>query len=322
LAITSSNWFLAWIAIEINLIRFIPVITRAKTNQETEACIKYFLAQAVGSALMLLSRMSFWSTRIIYFWWFPILTISLLLKLGAVPCHFWFPSVMTSLSWTNALLLATWQKLAPLALLSFPLIGLKSSESLFALVAGLNALVGGLLGINQSHIRTLLAYSSITHIGWIISALCISNPFLTIVYFSLYIVVITPIFIFLHNFSISRSTQLLNLITSSKFSLLAFSVLLISLAGLPPLTGFLPKWLLISSLIYIGKIVVIPLLLGSYINLYFYLNLTFNRMLSFRTVRPLINYIPTKFPVLILPATSILGVIPLFIYAMTILHKS
>jgi NADH:ubiquinone oxidoreductase subunit 2 (subunit N) len=91
---------------------------------------------------------------------------------------------------------------------------------------------------------------------------------------------------------------------------------------LPPLTGFLPKWLLITSLINTNNIVIIPLLLGSYINLYFYLNLVFNGIASFRIINPVIRPTPLKYPILILPATRILGIIPLFTYAMTLLHKS
>jgi len=322
LALTRSNWFIAWIAIEVNLLRFIPVIAQFKLNQETEACVKYFLAQALGSALILLSRISAWTVSLTQTWWIPILIMALLLKLGAAPCHFWYPSVITSISWPNALLLSTWQKLAPLALLSYPIIHHRSVTSIMAIVARLNALIGGILGISQSHLRTLLAYSSITHIGWIFGALCLNNPHLSITYFLLYSLIIAPIFIILHNLNLTRPNQFPTLLIVSKFSLLSLIILLLSLAGLPPLTGFLPKWLIISALIPSIKIVVLPLLIGSFINLYFYLNLVFRGISSILNMDS--KYQPTypELPLLILPATATLGTIPIFIYAMTLLNKS
>ena len=177
MAVTRSNWLLAWIAIEINLLRFVPIISSNKSNQETEACVKYFLAQAIGSALIILARISLLTITRITMWWNRILILSLLLKLGAAPCHYWFPIVITSLPWPQALLLTTWQKLAPLSLLCFSCLTLNPfSKTLITISAILNALLGGIMGINQSHIRTLLAYSSITHIGWIISTIQINNP--------------------------------------------------------------------------------------------------------------------------------------------------
>lgn len=306
---------------EINLIRFIPLINRTKSNQETEASVKYFLAQAIGSALILLSRISLWTVTSFYYFWGVILISAILIKLGAAPFHFWYPSVITSLSWLTALLLTTWQKLAPLTLLRYAAWPQSIRFNLIASCAALNAIIGGVLGINQSHIRTLLAYSSITHIGWIISALLINNPNLTLTYFIIYTLIITPIFILLNSLSTRTPTQLIKLTSLSAGVSGALILLLLSLGGLPPLTGFLPKWLLIIALSSSNILVIIPLLLGRYINLYFYLSLAFNMLTSIPD-----KLCPTRKiqkPMLwALPGTSLLGLIPLITYAMTLLDKS
>lgn len=322
LTLTSTNWLLAWIAIEINLLRFIPLISNKKSNQETEASIKYFLAQALGSALIILSRISLWTLSWYTQWWTRVLTLSLLLKLGAAPCHFWFPGVITSLAWPQALLLTTWQKLAPLGLVCFSSFSWnRTSNTLISLSIITNALIGGIIGINQTHLRTLLAYSSITHIGWVISAIQINNPNLSITYFLFYIIITLPIFLILHLLSISRHSQFLKLITSTKLIPFSFILLLLSLGGLPPLTGFLPKWLIISSLISINHLTLLILLLGSYLNLYFYLNLTFNTLssISYLNLTPQIN-LSSNTALLLLPASSALGLIIIFPYAMTLLN--
>lgn len=324
IALARSNWLIAWVSIEINLLRFIPIICRQNNNQESEGAIKYFLAQALGSAVILLSSIYLWSTFLPATIIQGILIISLLLKLGAAPCHFWFPSVITSISWTNCLILVTWQKLAPLALLSYTLCPSYKLQSLFACVAGLNAILGGCLGLNQTHIRTILAYSSITHIGWIISALSINIPNLRIIYLLIYSLIVLPIFMILNHNSVHSSQQFSSLTLYSKYSLVALAIILISLAGLPPLTGFLPKWLIISYLISYNQTIIFLLLIGSYLNLYFYLNLVFSLISS--SVTNIQTAQTTKSRrlkfILLAPGTSLLGIIPIIIYALTLLYKS
>nr|QUJ10055.1 NADH dehydrogenase subunit 2 [Tubifex tubifex] len=316
MAILSSNWFLAWIAMEINLISFIPLMNMTKSNQEAEASVKYFLAQAIGSALMLLSSMSLWSMPSMNTLWPLLLIMSMLIKLGAAPLHFWYPSVMTSLSWSGALLLTTWQKLAPLALLSYAAWPQPSNSHILAMCAALNAMIGGILGMNQSHIRTLLAYSSITHMGWMMGALLVMTPHLTMTYFSLYVVIVSPMFILLNSLSVNTSAQVMKMTSLSLASSSMLILLLLSLGGLPPLTGFLPKWLLIMALMSSNSLTIIPLLLGSYMNLYFYLNLAFN-MITTSTTPTVHPQKPNNSLLLALPGTSLLGLIMVATYAMT-----
>jgi len=89
---------------------FIPLLTSSHVNQEAEAAIKYFMAQALGRGLLLLGALSLLSSPhlplspLLYN---SLLIIGLLLKLGLPPCHFWFPSVISSISWPICLILAT-----------------------------------------------------------------------------------------------------------------------------------------------------------------------------------------------------------------------
>jgi len=191
IALSRTNWLFLWIAIEINILRFIPIITSSKSNQETEATIKYFIAQALGSRIILITRLAQWSTH--SFQLSNIILISaIILKLGMAPFHFWFPPVMTSLSWISCTILATWQKLAPLIILAFLLN--ECAPFYIMTIAIINALLGGIIGINQSHLRTIIAYSSITHIGWISRILFIIKPLITITYYIIYCFIIIPLF--------------------------------------------------------------------------------------------------------------------------------
>lgn len=293
-----------------------------KSNQDTERAVKYFLAQALGSAVILYFSISLWG-NITRNWCLRILSLGLFLKLGAAPCHFWLPAVITSLTWINCLILATWQKLAPLALLTYPL-SRWGANHFIPIVASLNAIVGGIIGINQTHIRTILAYSSITHMGWIIGAFITGSNKRPLLYFVLYSIVISPLFIALNHYNIFsiNQTSLLSLNSKTLLSLICF--LLISLGGLPPLTGFLPKWLVILSISKFNWLLTLILLLGSFINLYFYLNLTFGTLISNLTPSISLKVKKRKHSLILLflSGTRVLGLLPIIFYAMTLFYQS
>lgn len=145
----------------------------------------------------------------------------------------------------------------------------------FIVVGTLGALVGGVGGINQTHLRPLLAYSSIGHIGWIAARIA-SSQFTSIFYLSTYIVI---------SAAIMMSATITNtfLIKSSKKSFhtsiyFILALLLLSLSGIPPLTGFVPKVIVIIRLKSI--VVVIVLIIGSLINLYYYLNFILTMLIT------------------------------------------
>jgi len=275
IALSSSNWIFLWAAIELNILRFIPLLINSKKFQETEAAVKYFLAQALGSRIILIRRISIWFyISIPRDFLIIILVISIILKLGIVPCHLWYPSVITSVSWTSCLILSTWQKLAPLIILSFILT--PSFTKLIIVVARANALMGGIIGINQTRLRSIIAYSSITHIGWITRLLSIYKPIITTTYFAIYSIIIAPIFIIFQSKSINISTNIRKVILQSPYLQIVIPILILSLAGLPPLTGFIPKWITIYSLSHINSILTIILIIGAIINTYYYINIIFN----------------------------------------------
>nr|QGZ09984.1 NADH dehydrogenase subunit 2 [Eisenia nordenskioldi pallida] len=296
MALSSANWILLWAAMELNLLSFIPILLQTKSHQEVEGAVKYFLAQALGSALLLVSSTSMWMPFSSALNYLPLLlTTSLLLKLGSVPCHFWYPSVMASISWASCLILSTWQKLAPISILAFLLSQKNMLFIMFA--AGLSALLGGLMGMNQSQLRTIMAYSSIGHIGWMLSLISILKPAASITYFTVYVALITPLFMYMNYFNIQHISHM-NISSSWNLTLcLLMLMLLMSLGGLPPLTGFMPKFMAIILLMESTKILALLLILGSLMNLFFYLNIVITSMFltpSLKIQFPMNNSVPTK----------------------------
>lgn len=309
IALSSRNWIFLWISIEINMLRFIPIITNSKKNQETEAAIKYFIAQALGSRIILISSLVQWSRSPINFLNY-LLIASILLKLGIAPIHFWFPSVITSLSWISCIILATWQKLAPLIILR---LFIQINISFTLIISSMNALLGGIIGINQSHLRTIMAYSSITHMGWITSILYIKAPLITITYYVIYCLITIPLFIILNTLSQINNKQFNKLNIISPSIQLILPIILLSLSGIPPLTGFIPKWLTIYSISFDTPITLILLILGAIINMYFYINILFNSLLSINFNNTTLMHTTPTPKLTIIIATTSLFILPLLV---------
>jgi len=219
------------------------MLLRNDTTSKNEAIIKYFCIQTLGRGILFISGLilflDFQGIRIMF-------VLSLSLKLGIFPGHFWVPSVIRSINLVPIAIILTWQK-APL----FALLCLSRLTSFILVLGGLSALVGSLIGNNSSNIRRILGASSITHTGWTVVGV-ISGSFW--VYFFLYCVVFIIIIY-----------QIITLNIFAYFTLL-------SLSGLPPFIMFVGKWNVISSriLLYGGKVLILPIL-GSFLRLIFYL---------------------------------------------------
>nr|ASS30627.1 NADH dehydrogenase subunit 2 [Coenobita rugosus] len=266
LSISSCSWFGAWVGLELNLLSFIPLMVVKNNQYSTEAALKYFLIQSLGSSLVVFSA----SFMLVY----PetssvILFCALVLKLGGAPFHFWFPQVMGGLFWPQAMILMSIQKIAPLFLLCY-LASMSMMEIYFLVVSMLSAAIGAVGGINQTSLRKVLAFSSINHIGWMISSILVSEATMGI-YFLFYSLISLSIVVLFHYKQAFHFNHLLTYNFTIGAKMLVFFSLL-SLGGLPPFTGFVPKWLVIQELASVGNFVLLVVLLGSaLVTLYFYL---------------------------------------------------
>nr|DBA44238.1 TPA_asm: NADH dehydrogenase subunit 2 [Symmetromphalus regularis] len=293
-SLSASHWLGVWAGLEINLIAFIPLMVYRGTVLETESAIKYFIFQAVGSAMIMFSSLLSFGTNFV---WdlsssgmslligkgIVILMLGLLLKLGAFPLHFWFPGVSAGLSWLSNLLLFTWQKLAPLFLL-FSVFCLWNSSFVSVMIMVLasgSSIIGGVGGINQTQLRALLAYSSIAHMGWMIFCCCLSESSMKI-YFLIYFFITFCIFLGMWQSEMNLIFQAFSSFLGKNLMLRFFIIiLLLSLGGIPPLLGFVPKWVVLSLASSTDMVfILIFLILGSLMSLFYYLSLMFSAFFS------------------------------------------
>nr|YP_010725866.1 NADH dehydrogenase subunit 2 [Nihonogomphus semanticus]WDY83468.1 NADH dehydrogenase subunit 2 [Nihonogomphus semanticus] len=286
ISISSSTWIGTWMGLEMNLLSFIPLMSKNKTPYENESSMKYFLVQAIASILFLLSillasMMDFDYTEYMNY----LMSSALLMKMGAAPFHFWFPGVMEGLNWMNCLILMTWQKIAPFIILSYKL----NMSMFFIAIIILCVSVGSIGGLNQISLRKLMAYSSISHLGWMISAMLISTNY-WIMYFIIYVLLNTAVTYIFNNQSLFQLSQTYynNSNTMIKFSMF---ISMLSLGGLPPFLGFLPKWIVIQNMVTSNYILlVLIMVMTTLITLYFYLRVMFGAFMFMNQDTPWPNY--------------------------------
>nr|YP_010946973.1 NADH dehydrogenase subunit 2 [Symplocodes ridleyi]WGO57730.1 NADH dehydrogenase subunit 2 [Symplocodes ridleyi] len=292
ITISSNSWLNAWMGLEINLLSFIPLMTSQENIYTTEASLKYFLIQALASTILLFAIMSKTMIENMFSMspssLLTLLATPLFLKSGVAPFHWWFPSVMEGLSWLNCLILLTIQKISPLILISY----LIKTSAFMTMIILSSVIIGALGGFNQTSIRKILTYSSINHMGWLILAMLLGENF-WLTYFTFYtlltmsiISIISPFQVSFINqtFSINNNNQVIKYFIFSSF---------LSLGGLPPFLGFIPKWVIIQTMANNYSFWMITIMvLASLITLYYYLRIAYSAflILNMEPAWNLLNY--------------------------------
>nr|YP_010294715.1 NADH dehydrogenase subunit 2 [Pectocera sp.]ULQ68867.1 NADH dehydrogenase subunit 2 [Pectocera sp.] len=281
ISISSYSWLGMWLGLEINLLSIIPLMQNAKSILSAEAAVKYFIVQAIASTIILMSiilmmmKINLTTNISSQTTFLMAMNSSLLTKMGMAPFHFWFPEVMEGLDWMNCLLILTWQKIAPMILLMYNMkfIMFTSMIILIAMV------ISGVMAMNQVSLRKILAYSSINHMGWMISTMMIMET-VWMYYFLIYSVIsinLVMIFKTLKTFFINQLYQAMNLNIMTK---MFFMMNFLSLSGIPPFLGFLPKWLTIQVMVQ-NKMILLPtiMIIFTLVMVFIYLRITLSSLL-------------------------------------------
>nr|AAL15983.1 NADH dehydrogenase subunit 2 [Natrix maura]AAW63001.1 NADH dehydrogenase subunit 2 [Natrix maura] len=276
---STTHWLMTWACLEINTLSMTPVIAKPNHPRATEAATKYYLTQTIASTAMLFSatmnalNTSNWEMHLTSKPATTIITLALLMKMAAAPFHFWLPEVSQGTSTMTTLTILTWQKIAPLIILLNT--NNQTSTTLILSCATLSITIGGLGGLNQTQLRKLMAFSSIAHTGWILATLP-TAPNISLLTFTLYIMTTIPIFLTINITSSSTMKDIGTTWPTSPTTMLLLSMTILSLGGLPPTTGFMPKWLILNKMISTNMTIEATLMaLTSLLSLYVYMRLMY-----------------------------------------------
>jgi NADH-quinone oxidoreductase subunit N len=208
-------------------------------------------------------------------------------KVGLIPFHMWVPDIYPGAPTPVSMFLSVASKAAAFAamtrvfMLAFPdVVGWIDWSSLLAGLSALTILGGNLLALPQRNAKRLLAYSSVTQAGYIIIGLLAANAYSLqgLLYYSMLYV-----FSNLGAFAVvsvveaqtgnSDFSAIAGLGRRSPFLAAVMTVCLLSLAGIPPLAGFVGKFYLFAGAVEAGYLWLTFLgLIMSMVSAYYYLN--------------------------------------------------
>nr|YP_009643716.1 NADH dehydrogenase subunit 2 [Labriocimbex sinicus]AYC21401.1 NADH dehydrogenase subunit 2 [Labriocimbex sinicus] len=268
--INSTSWISAWMGMEINLMSFIPLMMmKNKVMKSANLMMTYFMMQASSSCLLMFMVMMFkMETMFVKLnMTNTLIQLSLLMKMGAAPFHWWTPKIIKSMNWKNCFILMTWQKLAPIMLISLTMTSWLIYYSII-----LSTIIGAIMGLNQTSMKLIMAYSSINHISWMMISLFM-NMNVFIFYFFIYMISILIISLMMNNMNINYLNQLFKNNNNNMFNKMNVMLMMLSMGGIPPMIGFLPKFkilmLMMKNQLILESMI---LIFFSLITLTYYLN--------------------------------------------------
>nr|QHB77535.1 NADH dehydrogenase subunit 2 [Hylomyscus stella] len=285
ITMSSYNLLLMWVGLELSLLAIVPILINKKNPRSTEAATKYFVTQATASMIILLAIIL--NYKQLGTWTFQQQTnnlilmmtlMSLSMKLGLAPFHHWLPEVTQGIELHTGLILLTWQKIAPLSILLQIYNMLNPTTTLT--MAILSIFIGAWGGLNQTQMRKIMAYSSIAHMGWMLAIISF-NPSLTLLNLIIYIMMTIPMFMVMMLNSSTTMNSISLLWNKTPMMISMMSIILLSLGGLPPLTGFLPKWMIITELLNNNCLILTTMMaMMALLNLFFYTRLIYSTSLT------------------------------------------
>nr|YP_010454099.1 NADH dehydrogenase subunit 2 [Heteroteuthis hawaiiensis]QXJ42089.1 NADH dehydrogenase subunit 2 [Heteroteuthis hawaiiensis] len=279
LSLSSSHWLTMWMGLELNLMGFLPLMNIKGKMLEAEASMKYFIIQSMSSSMLIFTSIMIYSFNMSWYSMFnnnimnTMMLLTLILKLGGAPMHFWLPSITKQMTWMILFLILTWQKLAPLFMLSL----MNSNIMTIMIISMMTTLMGSIMALNQTNLQMIITYSSISHLGWMLTMIML-NSSLTLFYFINYVFISIPL---MHMISSKMGNYMFMFTQKNNTNNMFIVSLILSLAGMPPLLGFMSKLTILIPLIKMKLFMLtMVMLLGTLLSLYFYLNMSLMLMIK------------------------------------------
>ena len=181
-------------------------------------------------------------------WGKILVTLGIIVKLAGAPMHMWVPDVYEGAIIMVVGMLSTLGKLGMLmALLHVgPVIEILGVSGVMSIV------YGGVGALNQTKVKRLLAYIGVSHVGYVLLGLSVQTEegmMGVIVYLWVYVMMMVGVITVVRVHGREGVRDYVGLWVENRVLSLTMGVLWLSLAGMPPLLGFVGKWWVIVSLV-------------------------------------------------------------------------
>lgn len=309
--VSSANLMTLYMGLELqSLSLYVLAAMRRDNIRSSEAGLKYFVLGALSSGLFLygasliygysgttqfseiLSNLSQMGAQEVPFGvliGLVFILSALAFKISAAPFHMWTPDVYEGAPTSITALFATAPKVAAILLIArlvYDGFGAISADwrQVLVVLSLISMFWGAFAGIGQTNIKRLMAYSSISHMGYALLGLAAGTPEgleATLVYMAVYVTMNIGTFAFILSMRrddqpVSDIASLSMLSKSAPLYAFALLVLIFSMAGVPPMLGFFTKFFVLKAVVDAGMTwLAIAGVLASVIGAFYYLRLVF-----------------------------------------------
>ncbi|MGV3695840.1 NADH-quinone oxidoreductase subunit N [Flavobacterium sp.] len=339
--VSFGNLAMFFLGIEVlSISLYVLAASRRLDLKSNEAGMKYFLLGSFASGFILFGiclvygATGYFDMTEIYDLsqgvglpiWFPIgitlIVIGMLFKIAAAPFHFWAPDVYEGSPSMTTATMSTLAKVVAMATLYKLLSGLTTLspkvELLIVIISILSMTVGNIMALRQKNVKRMLAFSGISHAGFMVMALLsLSTAASTLLYYTAAYALagIASFAVIIYVTKEKDNEDIINFNGLGKTNPLLAAILtasLLSMAGIPIFSGFFAKFMLFADTIKAGYlVVVIAAVINSIISVGYY----FKLILAMYTkesseAKPAVPFVYTAVAVLAILLNIIIGVFP------------
>ncbi|WP_303903821.1 NADH-quinone oxidoreductase subunit NuoN [Thiohalomonas denitrificans] len=303
--ISAHSMLTVYLGLELmSLSLYAMVALQRNSATASEAAMKYFILGAMASAMLLYGMSMLYGatgtldlgelgarvqgagpSSLVLVFGLVFLIVGIAFKLGAVPFHMWVPDVYHGAPTAVTLFVSSAPKLAAFAMLMRLLVdglpGLHGHwQDMLILLAVLSVALGNVLAIAQANIKRLLAYSGISHVGFLLMGVLAGTPegYAAGMYYAIAYVIMTlggfgmVILMSRAGFEADRLEDYKGLNERSPWFALMMLILMFSMAGVPPFLGFWAKLAVLEAVVSIDLIwVAVVAVVFSVIGAFYYL---------------------------------------------------
>lgn len=300
--VSASHFLSLYMGLELLSLSLYSLIALQRDEvKATEAAMKYFVLGALASGLLLYGiSMIYGATGtldlalvakaikmhtandMLLVFGLVFIVAGLCFKLGTVPFHMWVPDVYQGSATAVTLMIGAAPKLAAFVFVLRILVqGLEAMvadwQAMLALVAVLSMAIGNITAIAQTNIKRMLAYSTISHMGFLLLGLLAGTPdgYAAALFYSLIYVLMSMVSFGIllglsrAGFECETLDDLKGLNSRNSWYALLMLLTMFSMAGVPPLAGFYAKFAVIKAIVdihlyWLAIIAVMMSLIGAF----------------------------------------------------------